>query len=294
MAHRKVHIPGAGTKQQPPLRSASSREAQYVGETRAAPPSSPAPPTVPNPLARTPLDAMFVQVLVPEDDCFIAAMLTAASVLEGIPKENPSNEEKRIWCAVNAPVINQFRQKMASVLFTIHTGATQAWGGEAINKLFGDYHFNKNRWRKMFAQDEHYNPWQPGTWGGDIELAALAWVLQVNLHVLTRTDESAPLDKRSVRSFRFDDSAKTFLHLTGSMQPLLNTDLSGDENVLPQMDNFVIVDVQQLVEDVKSPCFFEILGFPRGILMCWTRNSTLSSQKISCRDDQMFLSCTMG
>jgi hypothetical protein len=47
------------------------------------------------------------------------------------------------------------------------------------------------------------------------------------------------------------------------MQPLLHTDL-GDENnsdVLPQMDNFVIVDVQRLVEDVKSPCFFEILGF---------------------------------
>jgi hypothetical protein len=36
-------------------------------------------------------------------------------------------------------------------------------------------------------------------------------------------------------------------------------------------------------------------------LMCWTRNSTLSSQKISCRDrlvpqqcDQMFWSCTRG
>jgi hypothetical protein len=68
---------------------------------------------------------MFVQVLVPEDDCFIAAMLTAASVLEGIPKENPSNEEKRIWCAVNAPVINQFRQGMACVIFTIHTVSTE-------------------------------------------------------------------------------------------------------------------------------------------------------------------------
>jgi hypothetical protein len=81
--------------------------------------------------------------------------------------------------------------------------------------------------------------------------------------VLTRTDESA-LDKRSVRSFHFDDSAQTFLHLTGNMQPLLNTDL-GDENnsrdVLPHMDNFVIVDVQQLAEDIKTPCFFEILGF---------------------------------
>jgi hypothetical protein len=46
-----------------------------------------------------------------------------------------------------------------------------------------------------------------------------------------------------------------FLHLTANMQPLLNTDL-GDENnsrdVLPQMDNFVMVDVAQLVEDVKS------------------------------------------
>jgi hypothetical protein len=79
---------------------------------------------------------------VPEDDCFITAMLTASSVLEGIHKDNPSNEEKKIWSAVNAPVINQVRQKMASVIFTIHTGATQAWGGEAMNKLFGDYHFN--------------------------------------------------------------------------------------------------------------------------------------------------------
>ena len=61
--------------------------------------------------------------------------------------------------------------------------------------------------------------------------------------MLTRTDESA-LDKRSVRSFHCDGSAKMFLQLTGNMQP-----------------NFVTVDVPQLVEDVKSPCFFEILGF---------------------------------
>jgi hypothetical protein len=27
---------------------------------------------------------------------------------------------------------------MASVIFTIHTGATQAWGEEAMKKLFGD------------------------------------------------------------------------------------------------------------------------------------------------------------
>jgi hypothetical protein len=65
---------------------------------------------------------------VPEDDCFIAVMLTAVSVLEGIHKDNPSNEEKKIWSTVNAPVINQVRQKMASVIFTIHTGATQAGG----------------------------------------------------------------------------------------------------------------------------------------------------------------------
>jgi hypothetical protein len=202
-------------------------------------------------------------VSVPEDDCFIAAMLTAAGVVEGIHKDNPSNEEKQIWSAANATVINQVRQEMASVIFTIHTGATQAWGEEAMNKLFGDLHFNKNRWRKIVAQVAPHNPWQPGTWGGDIELAVVAWLLEVNLHVLTRTDESA-LDKRSVRSFHFDGSAKMFLHLTGNMQPLLNTDL-GDENnsgdVLPQMDNFVTVDVPQLVEEVKSPCFFEILGF---------------------------------
>jgi len=65
-------------------------------------------------------------VSVPEDDCFITAMLTASSVLEGIHKDNPSNEEKKIWSAANAPVINQVRQKMASVIFIIHTGATQA------------------------------------------------------------------------------------------------------------------------------------------------------------------------
>ena len=100
-------------------------------------------------------------VSVPEDDCFIAAMLTAASVLEGIHKDNPSNEEKRIWSAANAPVINRVRQQMVSVIFTIHTGATQAWGGEAMNKLFGDIHFNKNRWRKIVAQDQQHNPRQP-------------------------------------------------------------------------------------------------------------------------------------
>jgi len=182
-------------------------------------------------------------VSVPEDDCFIAAMLTAAGVVEGIHKDNPSNEEKQIWSAANATVINQVRQEMASVIFTIHTGATQAWGEEAMNKLFGDLHFNKNRWRKIVAQDQGHNPRQPGTWGGDIEMAVVAWLLQVNLHVLTRTDESA-LDKRSVRSFHCDGSAKMFLQLTGNMQP-----------------NFVTVDVPQLVEDVKSPCFFEILGF---------------------------------
>ena len=65
-------------------------------------------------------------------------MLTASSVLEDIHKDNPSNEEKKIWSTVNAPVINQVRQEMASVIFTIHTGATQAWGEEAMNKLFGD------------------------------------------------------------------------------------------------------------------------------------------------------------
>lgn len=97
-------------------------------------------------------------VPVPEGDCFIAAMLTAASVVEGIHKDNPSNEEKKIWSASNAPVINQVRQKMASVIFTIHTGATQAWGEEAMNKLFGDLHFNKNRWRKIVAEDQEHNP----------------------------------------------------------------------------------------------------------------------------------------
>jgi hypothetical protein len=97
---------------------------------------------------------------------------------------------------------------MASVIFTIHTGATQAWGGEVMNKLFGDYHFNKNRWRKIVAQDQQHNPRPPCTWGGDIELAVVAWLLQVNLHVLTRPDESA-LDKRSVRSFYCDNSARS-------------------------------------------------------------------------------------
>ena len=231
---------------------------------------------------------------VPKGDCFLSAMLISTGKIQHMNPDNPSDEDKEIWAVVNSPFVNQFRQSMASVIFTIHEAATIAFGTVAIDKLFGDHDFNRNRWRKIIAEEQDYNPWQTGTWGGDIELPVVVWVLKVNLNVLTRTDESAPLDKRSVRSFRFDDSAKTFLHLTGSMQPLLNTDLSGDENVLPQMDNFVIVDVQQLVEDVKSPCFFEILGFPRGILMCWTRNSTLSSQKISCRDDQMFLSCTMG
>jgi hypothetical protein len=112
-------------------------------------------------------------------------MLTVASVLEGIHTDNPSNEEKKIWSAVNAPVINQVRQKMASVIFTIDTDATQAWGEEAMNKLFGDLHFNKNRWRKIVAEDQEHNPRLPGTWGGDIELAVVAWLLQVNLHVLT-------------------------------------------------------------------------------------------------------------
>jgi hypothetical protein len=86
-------------------------------------------------------------------------------------------------------------------------------------------------------------------------------VLQVNLNVLTRTDESAPLHQRT---FHFDGSTKELLHLTGNMPPLLNT-LPRDENnnrtVLPQIANFVTVDVQQLAEDVKTPCFFEILGF---------------------------------
>ncbi len=113
-------------------------------------------------------------VSVTQDDCFIAAMLTAASVLEGIHKDNPSNEEKRIWSAANAPVINRVRQQMASVIFTIHTGATQSWGRETMNKLFGDHHFNKNRWRKIVSQDQEHNPRQPCTWGGDIELAVVA------------------------------------------------------------------------------------------------------------------------
>ena len=65
-------------------------------------------------------------------------MLTAAGVVEVIHKDNPSNEEKQIWSAANATVINQVRQEMASVIFTIHTGATQAWGEEAMKKLFGD------------------------------------------------------------------------------------------------------------------------------------------------------------
>ncbi len=70
--------------------------------------------------------------------------------------------------------------------------------------------FNKNRWRKIVAEEQHHNPWQPDTWGGDIELDVVSWVLQVNLNVLTRTDESAPLQKRSIRSFHFDGSKKAY------------------------------------------------------------------------------------
>jgi hypothetical protein len=52
--------------------------------------------------------------------------------------------------------------------------------------------------------------------------------------------------------------------LTENLPVLLDT-LPGDENrslsVLPQIVNVVTVDVQQLAVDVKTPCFFEILGF---------------------------------
>ncbi len=45
-------------------------------------------------------------------------MLISAGVLQGM-QDNPSDEEKEIWSAGNAPIFNQFRQAMSSVIFTI-------------------------------------------------------------------------------------------------------------------------------------------------------------------------------
>ena len=89
-------------------------------------------------------------------------------------------------------------------------------------------------------------------------------MLKVNLNVLTHTNELLPVQERGVRTFHFDGSTTAFLHLTGNQTPLV-TPLPGDEyrslDSLPKIANFVTVDLQQLAECVKEPCFFEILGF---------------------------------
>ena len=183
---------------------------------------------------------------VPKGDCFLSAMLISTGKIQHMNPDNPSDEDKEIWAVVNSPFVNQLRQSMASVIFTIHEAATIAFGTVAIDKLFGDHDFNRNRWRKIIAEEQDYNPWQTGTWGGDIELPVVVWVLKVNLNVLTHTDELLPVQQCAVRTFHFDVSTTVFLHLTGNQTPLV-TPLPGDEYrrfaLLPKIANFVTVDL---------------------------------------------------
>ena len=62
---------------------------------------------------------------VPKADCFLSTMLISVG-------NNQSDEDKEIWTVVNVPVINQLRQSMVSVIFTIHEAATIVFGGEVI------------------------------------------------------------------------------------------------------------------------------------------------------------------
>ena len=193
---------------------------------------------------------------VSKGDCFLEAILVAVGILPDMCTDMQSDEHTGIWATESVPVINQLRQQMSSVIVSIQKAGTEAWGEQAIDILFGDIEHNKARWIKIVSQEQRYNPWQPGTWGGDIELAVEVWILQVNLYVLTRLDERQPPPERWVRTFHFDGSTTPLLYLTGNMPPLVNT-LSHD--VLPQIADFVTVELHHLAE--KQPCFFEILGF---------------------------------
>ena len=95
---------------------------------------------------------------VPKGDCFLAAILVATGILPGMRTDMQSDEHTSIWVTESAPVINQLRQQMASVIFSIQNASTEAWGEQAIDILFGDIEHNKARWRKIVAQEQRYNP----------------------------------------------------------------------------------------------------------------------------------------
>jgi len=191
-------------------------------------------------------------------DCWITSMLVSAAILAWSKEAEawPTNDG---WVHGNAPVVNMVRQCVASVLFTIQDEFVKTYGDncDVASLLFEETQVQA-RWKDIIARKRDFNPWIPGNYGGEPEMAVLAWLIQVNFNVLTSKGQSwGDLNQEKVRAYHFDRSAQPFLTLTGRMPPLQERSSCDEE--LPKFCDFVRFTVK--LDQNKPPRFYELFAF---------------------------------
>jgi hypothetical protein len=191
-------------------------------------------------------------------------MLVSAGILAW-SKESAAWPKPSCWVLVNAPVVNMVCQCVASVLVTIQEEYVKTYGDQSdIASLLFDETCTQVRWRGIHDKKQRdCNPLIIGNYGGDPEMDVLAWLLQVNFNVLTRTAKGksvGDLNKEIVRDFHFDRSSQALLTLTRRMPALQEpSDLAGECLVeLPEFRDVVCFTVQ--LDQKKPPRFYEIFS----------------------------------
>lgn len=194
---------------------------------------------------------------VPGDgNCWITAMCVSAGISPWWPDESG-------WVDVNAPVVNMVRRCVASVLVTIQEEYKKTYGDkiDVASMLFSET-CSQVRWRNILAgKIDRFNPLVPGNYGGEPEMAVLAWLFQVNFNVLTRPGKETSVDDLSnhvVRVLHFDRSAQALLTLTGRMPPLQEPSCF-DGKCLSEFRDVARFTVQ--LDKKKPPRFYEIFAF---------------------------------
>ena len=191
-----------------------------------------------------------------DGNCLYSAMGVVAGILPCPPE---AKKNLSVWATRYAPVIQHLRSMTAAAIWAVWEACLNEFRTEelALEKLFGRCpSYDMRRFKQVVVDDPQYL-WRCGSWSGDLEVAALAWLVRVNVNVLSQDEAVARcLQEAKVRVFHMDSSRTERVHLTGQFPP---SDTRPSNGILPVFNGFVTVDVKPR-DGESCPGYYDIFG----------------------------------
>ena len=110
---------------------------------------------------------------------------------------------------------------MVSVIREVNRACINKYGDQYDTSILfpGDHSQDlRTGWRRIIAGEEKFDPQFQGTWGGDIEIVTIVFLLDVNVNVVFKKhlQDVSRLDKKLVKVFHRDWSITRVVTVTDS------------------------------------------------------------------------------